>query len=56
MGKLKQLSKKRLKVPKGFSESINRRKTDNTMAKKDKRTNKDLQNTTHKAKDRVTPT
>jgi hypothetical protein len=32
--KLKQMSKKRLKVPKGFSESINRRKTDNTMAKK----------------------
>ena len=32
---------------------INRRKTVNTMAKKkDKRTNNDLQNTTHKTKDR----
>jgi hypothetical protein len=28
------MSKKRLKVPKGFSESIKRRRTDNTMAKK----------------------
>jgi hypothetical protein len=35
-----------------------RRRTDNTMAKKKKykRTNKDLQNITHKTKDRVTRT
>ena len=33
--------KKSLKIPKGQSESVNRRRTDNTMAK---RTNNDLQN------------
>jgi len=34
-----------LKIPKGLSESVNRRRTDNTMAnrKKDKSTNNDLQ-------------
>jgi hypothetical protein len=34
---------------------MNRRRTDNSMAKskKDKRTNSDLQNTTHKTKDRA---
>ena len=37
---------------KGASESINRRRADNTMAKR-KRTNNDLQNITHKTKDRV---
>ena len=47
--------KKSLKIPKGSSESIIQR-TDNTMAirKKDKKTNNDLQNITHKTKDRVT--
>jgi len=34
---------KSLKIPKGQSESVNRRRTDNTMAKR-KRTNNDLQN------------
>ena len=34
---------------------MNRRRTDNTMAKR-KRTNDDLQNTTLKTKDRVTRT
>jgi hypothetical protein len=37
----------------GFSESVFRKRTDNTMAKR-KSTNNDLQNLTHKAKDRVT--
>jgi hypothetical protein len=38
--------KKSLKIPKGQSESVYRRRTDNTMAKrkKYKRTNNDLQN------------
>ena len=41
-----------MKIPKGKSESVNRR-TDNTMAKrkKDKRINNDAQNITHKTKD-----
>jgi hypothetical protein len=50
-------SKKSLKIPKGYSESVNRRRTDNTMAKR-KRT-KDKQRSTkqtHKTKDRVTQT
>ena len=49
------MSQKSLKIPKGISESINRRRTDNTMAKrkKDKRANNDLQNITHKTKDQV---
>jgi hypothetical protein len=34
-------------------ESVIRKRTDNTMAKR-KRTNNDLQNTTQKAKDRAT--
>ena len=46
---------KSLKIPKGLSESVNQRRTDNTMAKK-KDTNNDLQNITHKTKDRVTRT
>jgi hypothetical protein len=38
-------SKKSLKIPKGQSESVYRRRTDNTMGgKKYKRTNNDLQN------------
>ena len=46
-----------LKIPKGQSESVYRR-TDKTMAKrkKYKRTNNDIQNSTHKTKDRVTRT
>jgi hypothetical protein len=50
--------KKSLKIPKGYSEPVNRRRTENTMArgKKNKRTNNDLQNITHKTKDRVTRT
>ena len=35
--------KKSLKIPKGYSESVNRRRTDNTMAS-------DLQNITQKTK------
>jgi hypothetical protein len=50
--------KKSLKIPKGYSESVNRRRTDNIMArgKKNKKTNNDLPNITHKTKDRVTRT
>ena len=40
--------KKSLKIPKGLSEAVNQRRTDNTMAK---RTNNDLQNTTQKTRD-----
>jgi hypothetical protein len=49
--------KKSLKIPKGLSETLNRR-TDITMAtnKMDKRTNNDLENTTQKTKDRTTRT
>jgi hypothetical protein len=47
--------KKSLKIPKGQSEAVNRRRTDNTMAKR-KRTNYDLQNIHRKLKDRVTRT
>ena len=43
--------KKSLKIPKGQSESVYRRRTDNTMAKeKDKGTNNDLQNIHEKQK------
>jgi hypothetical protein len=47
--------KKSLKIPNGQSESVNRRRTEHTMAKRKttKRQN-DLQNTTQKTKDRVT--
>jgi len=44
--------KKSLKIPKGISESVNRR-TDNTMTKR-KRTNNHIQNTTQKTTDGVT--
>ena len=47
---IKIFVKERLKIPKGQSEAVNRRKTDNTMVKR-KRTNNDLQNTTQKTKD-----
>jgi hypothetical protein len=38
-----------LLIPKGYAESVNQRRTDNTMTtrKKDKRANNDLQNITH---------
>ena len=41
-----QISKKSLKIPKAYLESVNLIRTDNTMAKrkKCKRTNNDLQN------------
>jgi hypothetical protein len=41
-----QRRKKSLKIPKGYSESVYRRRTDNTMTKrkKYKRTNNDQQN------------
>ena len=42
-----------LKIPKGYSECVHRRRTDKTMIK---RTQNDLQNITHKTKDRVTRT
>ena len=45
--------KKSLKIRKWWSESVNRRRTDNSMTKR-KRTNNDLQNTTQKTTDRAT--
>jgi len=48
--------KKSLKIPKGQSESVYRRRTDNTMAKR-KKVQKDKQRSTkhtHKIKDRLT--
>ena len=50
--------KKSLKTPKMQSESANRRRTDNTMARRERkeRTNNDLQNTTKKTKDWATQT
>jgi hypothetical protein len=45
--------KKSLKIPKSYSEAVNRKKTDKTMTKK---TNNNLQNTTQKTKDRATQT
>ena len=44
---------KRLKIPKGLSESVNRRRTENTMAKKKRQKDKQ-RSTKHKPKDRVT--
>ena len=48
--------KKSLKIPNELSDSVNRKRTDNTIAKrkKSKRTNNDLQDITHKTKDRIT--
>jgi hypothetical protein len=43
--------KKSLKIPRGLSEFVNRRRTDNTMKKNPK--NNDLQNTTQNANDRA---
>jgi len=63
--KLHDFGKKSLKIPKGKSEAVKRRRTDTTMAKrrrtdttmaKRKRTNNDLQNNTQKSKDRATQT
>jgi hypothetical protein len=47
-----------MNIPKRKSEAVNRRRTDNSIfkRKKDKRTNKNLQNITQKAKDRATRT
>ena len=44
---------KSYKIPKGQSEAVNGRRTDNTIdkTKGTKRTNNDLQNTTQKTKD-----
>jgi proline racemase len=46
---------KSLKIPKGQSETVKRRRTDNTMAKrkKVKRTNNHLQNITHRQSEAV---
>jgi hypothetical protein len=54
---MRTLYKKSLKIPKGQSESVYRRRTDNTMAKE--KVQKDKQRSTkhtHKTKDRVTRT
>jgi len=48
-------AKKSLKISKGLLESVNRRTTNNTMAKR-KRTNTYLRIIAHKTKDRVTRT
>ena len=52
------MKKKSVEIPKGYSESVYRRRTDNTMAKrkKYKRTNNDLHKRTYKTKDLVTRT
>ena len=42
MKSMEKLYKNSLKIPTGQSESVNQRRTDNTMAKR-KRTNNDLQ-------------
>jgi hypothetical protein len=47
------ICRKSLKIPKGYSSSVNRRRTSTAMAKRE-RTNNDLQNATHIAKDLVT--
>jgi len=46
---------KSLKIPTGLLESVNQKRTANTMSKW-KRTNNDLQNITQKTKDRATRT
>jgi len=46
---LVQIVKKSLKIPKGLAESLNRRRTDNTMATS-KRTNNDLHKITYKTR------
>ena len=49
------MSKTSLNIPKGLSEAVKWRRTDNTMAKT-KRTNNDLQNSTQQTEDRATRT
>ena len=44
---------KSLKIQKGYSQSINRIRTGNAIAKQKKKTNNDLQNTTQKTKERA---
>jgi len=44
-----------LNIPNGYSEVVNRRRTDSTVAKR-KRTNNGQQNITQKTKDRATRT
>jgi hypothetical protein len=44
-----------LKIPKGYPESVKRRRTENTMAER-KRTKQQSTKHTHKIKDRVIPT
>ena len=52
---LSNMITKSLKIPNGLSNSVNRKRRDNTIAqkKKTKRTNNDLQDITHKTKDRI---
>jgi hypothetical protein len=50
------LQKKSFKIPKGKSESVNRRTTDNTMAKRKSTKGETSTKHTHKTKDRVTRT
>ena len=46
-----------MKIPRGKSEYVNRRRKDNTLTTENgKKTNDDLQNITHKTKDQVTQT
>jgi hypothetical protein len=45
-----------IKLPKGYPEAVNRRRTDYMMAKSKKKRTSDQQNITHKTKDRVTRT
>ena len=56
---IKYSIKKSLNIPKRLLKAINRRRTDNTMAKRkkeDKRKNNDLQNITQIRKERATRT
>ena len=43
-----------LKIPKGLSEAVNRRRQHNGQKKSDKRTNNDLKNITWNTTDRAT--
>jgi hypothetical protein len=46
--------KKSLKIPKGLSEAVNQRRTDNTMAKREVQKVKQSTNITQKTKDQTT--
>ena len=48
--------KKSLKIPKGYSKSVNQRKTDNTIVKRNRTNDNDLQNNTQENIDRATQT